>query len=155
PDYPRTVGSSIHVRAAPQLFEYGSVPGVRNVIESGLGLEWRYWSHNFGWTGERSTRRLISQINTIFANACHASQRTERRPRKRHGRGDRRAPDPRGRGRGRVVRPLDTLSRLYAAHRAGTHAAVPAGGRSPAARKRELQPPVLRARVRRSVAPGV
>lgn len=69
PDYPRTVGSSIHVRAAPQLFDYGSVPGVRNVIESGLGSEWRYWSHNFGWTGERSTRRLISQVNTIFANA--------------------------------------------------------------------------------------
>lgn len=69
PDYPRSVGSSIHVRATPQLFEYGSVPGRRNIIQSALGPEWRYWSHNFGWTGERSTRRLVSQINTIFANA--------------------------------------------------------------------------------------
>ncbi|MBW3569711.1 MAG: hypothetical protein KY467_01275 [Gemmatimonadetes bacterium] len=68
-DYPRTVGSSIHVRATPQLLEYGSVPNVRNIIQSGLGPEWRYWSHNFGWSGERSTRRLLSQVNTIFANA--------------------------------------------------------------------------------------
>lgn len=69
PDFPRTVGSSIHVRATPQLLEYGFVQNVRNVIASALGPEWRYWSHNFGWTGERSTRRLISQVNTIFANA--------------------------------------------------------------------------------------
>ncbi|HEV2149801.1 MAG TPA: E2/UBC family protein [Longimicrobiaceae bacterium] len=70
PDYPRNVGSSIHVRATPQLLEYGSVPGVRNIIQSGLGPEWRYWSHNFGWgAGERSTRRLLSQINRIFAHA--------------------------------------------------------------------------------------
>jgi len=70
PDYPRNIGSSIHVRATPQLLEYGSVPNVRNIIQSGLGPEWRYWSHNFGWgTGERSTRRLLSQINTIFAHA--------------------------------------------------------------------------------------
>ena len=68
-DYPRSVGSSLHVRAEPQLLEYGHVPGVRNVIQSPLGPEWRYWSHNFGWSGmERSTRRLLSQINEIFAH---------------------------------------------------------------------------------------
>jgi hypothetical protein len=68
-DFPRTVGSSIHVRSTPQLLEYGSVPDVRNIIQSALGPEWRYWSHNFGWGIERSTRRLLSQINTTFANA--------------------------------------------------------------------------------------
>jgi len=68
-DYPRTVGSSIHVRANPQLFEKQSVANVRNIIDSPLGGEWRYWSKNFGWTGERSTRRLLSQINEVFNNA--------------------------------------------------------------------------------------
>ncbi|HEX8360964.1 MAG TPA: hypothetical protein VF613_12690 [Longimicrobium sp.] len=70
PDFPRTVGSSLHVRADPQLLEYGYVQDVRNIIQSPLGPEWRYWSHNFGWTdGERSARRLLSQINGIFAHA--------------------------------------------------------------------------------------
>lgn len=70
PDFPRSVASSIHVRSAPQLFEYSdSVPNVRNIIPSSLGAEWRYWSHNFGWAGERSTRRLVSQIHTVFAHA--------------------------------------------------------------------------------------
>lgn len=69
-DYPRNVGSSLHVRATPQLLECEYVDGVRNIIPSGLGQEWRYWSHNFGWgIGERSTRRFLSQINSIFANA--------------------------------------------------------------------------------------
>jgi hypothetical protein len=70
PDFPRTVASAIHVRADPQLLDYGDTkPGVRNITKSPLGSEWRYWSHNFGWTGEKSARRLLSQINTIFANA--------------------------------------------------------------------------------------
>ncbi len=70
PDFPRTVASAIHVRADPQLYEYSdSVPNVRNITQSVLGAEWRYWSHNFGWQGERSARRLVSQINGIFLNA--------------------------------------------------------------------------------------
>jgi hypothetical protein len=70
PDFPRTVASAIHVRAQPQLFDAAdSIPNVRNITTSVLGPEWRYWSHNFGWSEERSARRLISQVNRIFANA--------------------------------------------------------------------------------------
>ena len=70
PDFPRTVASAIHVRAVPQLYEMSdSLPNVRNIQASALGSEWRYWSHNFGWQGERTARRLISQINGIFLNA--------------------------------------------------------------------------------------
>ncbi len=70
PDYPRTVAAAIHVRATPQLLEKSdTAPGVRNIIDSPLGADWRYWSKNLNWTGERDTRRLISQINGIFANA--------------------------------------------------------------------------------------
>lgn len=70
PDFPRTVASAIHVRANPQLFEAAdSIPNVRNITTSILGPEWRYWSHNFGWNEERSARRLMSQVNRIFANA--------------------------------------------------------------------------------------
>jgi hypothetical protein len=69
-DFPRTVASAIHVRAKPQLYERGdSVPNVRNITASDLGAEWCYWSHNFAWQGERSARRLLSQINRIFLNA--------------------------------------------------------------------------------------
>ena len=70
PDYPRSVASAIHVKSEPQLFEKSdSLANVRNIIDSNLGTEWRYWSHNFNWITERNTRRLISQINTIFNNA--------------------------------------------------------------------------------------
>ena len=69
-NYPAGVGSSIHVRSEPQLLDVkDTVPNVRNVTASTLGSEWRYWSKNFGWTGERSTRRLLSQINEIFLHA--------------------------------------------------------------------------------------
>ncbi len=69
-DFPRTVGSSIHVLASPQLFDCGdSVPNVRNITASALGPDWRYWSLNFGWTGDKTVRRLLSQINGVFANA--------------------------------------------------------------------------------------
>ncbi len=69
-DYPKSVASAIHVRAQPQLFEKtDSMPNVRNITDSGLGHEWRYWSKNFGWNGERTTRCLISQINKIFHDA--------------------------------------------------------------------------------------
>jgi len=70
PDFPRTVASAIHVRATPQLYDTGdSVPNVRNIQASALGPEWRYWSHNFGWQGERTARHLMTQINGIFLNA--------------------------------------------------------------------------------------
>lgn len=69
-DFPNTVGSSIHIRCAPQLYEItDSVPSVRNIKESDLGGEWRYWSINFGWSEERTARRLISQINGVFERA--------------------------------------------------------------------------------------
>jgi hypothetical protein len=70
PDFPMTVASAIHVRANPQLYDYGdTLKDVRNIIVSPLGPEWRYWSHNFQWQGERNARRLLSQINGIFFNA--------------------------------------------------------------------------------------
>jgi hypothetical protein len=70
PDFPRSVHAAIHVRAEPQLFETQHLPNVRNIVASQLGPDWRYWSHNFGWAGqERSARRLMSQINTIFERA--------------------------------------------------------------------------------------
>jgi hypothetical protein len=71
PNYPISVGASIHVRAAPQLLEYENVPNVRNVIASPLGSDWRYWSHNFGWVTEveRSTARLMGQVRAIFERA--------------------------------------------------------------------------------------
>lgn len=72
PDFPRSVGSSIHVRASPQLLEKSdSVPNVRNIVDSPLGPDWRYWSHNFHWQGEaeRSAARLLATINGIFDGA--------------------------------------------------------------------------------------
>lgn len=70
PDFPRTVASAIHVRADPQLFDHcDSIQNIRNIVVSVLGPQWRYWSHNFGWQDERSARRLMSQVNRIFANA--------------------------------------------------------------------------------------
>jgi hypothetical protein len=71
PDFPRTVGASIHVKADPQLFDYSdTLPGRRNIIQSPLGSDWRYWSHSFGWQGaEKSARVLMNQIKGIFVNA--------------------------------------------------------------------------------------
>jgi hypothetical protein len=69
-DFPRTVSSAIHVRSAPHLYDLSdSVQNVRNIQGSPLGAEWRYWSHNFGWQGERTARHLMTQINAIFLNA--------------------------------------------------------------------------------------
>jgi len=69
-DFPRSVASAVHVRATPQLLDVqDTVPNVRNITASALGAEWRYWSKNFGWTGERTARRLMSQINGIFEHA--------------------------------------------------------------------------------------
>lgn len=67
PNYPQAVGASIHVKANPQLLDYkDTVPGVRNIIPSPLGADWRYWSLNFG-QGDHTTRRLLSQINGVFS----------------------------------------------------------------------------------------
>lgn len=69
-DFPRTTAAAIHVYANPQLFDKSdSQPGKRNITDSALGAEWRYWSHNFGWRGEKSARRLMNQVKGIFANA--------------------------------------------------------------------------------------
>lgn len=70
PNFPLSVGASIQVRSSPHLLDsIDNLPGVRNIQPSPLGAEWRYWSKNFGWTEERSARRLMSQINEIFENA--------------------------------------------------------------------------------------
>lgn len=69
-NYPQGVASAIQIRADPQLLEKtDSQSGVRNIQDSPLGAEWRYWSKNFSWVGEKTTRRLISQINRIFDDA--------------------------------------------------------------------------------------
>jgi hypothetical protein len=70
PNFPITVHSAIHVKAEPQLYEpKDTIPQLRNITASALGPEWRYWSKNFCWDREKSARRLMSQINTIFENA--------------------------------------------------------------------------------------
>jgi hypothetical protein len=69
-DFPKTAPSAIHICATPQLYEVSdTVANVRNITTSIMGDGWRYWSHNFGWDGERSARRLMSQVNGIFFNA--------------------------------------------------------------------------------------
>ena len=69
-DYPASVASAIHVKSNPQLFEKSdSVPNVRNITDSDLGPDWRYWSINFNWNNGFSARQLISQINSVFQNA--------------------------------------------------------------------------------------
>ncbi len=70
PDFPVSVASAIHVKVEPQLYEkVDSIKGIRNITDSGLGSEWRYWSINFNWNSGSTARRLMSQINTIFQNA--------------------------------------------------------------------------------------
>lgn len=66
PDYPHTVGSSIHVKAKPQLLEKSdTLPGVRNILDSALGPDWRYWSFSFG-RGPHTANDLLAKINTVF-----------------------------------------------------------------------------------------
>lgn len=72
PNFPQAVGASIHVRSTPQLYEKAdSLPGVRNIQDSKLGSEWRYWSKNFNWNqqNKQSARRLMSQIAGVFNDA--------------------------------------------------------------------------------------
>ena len=69
-DFPISVTSAIHIRTNPQLYEKSdSVRGVRNITDSPLGQEWRYWSINFKWKKGDTVRRLMSKINTVFNNA--------------------------------------------------------------------------------------
>lgn len=69
-DYPRRVHNSIHVRATPQLFEKtDTISGVRNIIDSKLGPDWRYWSHRFTSVPEGAAIHLLSQINGVFKRA--------------------------------------------------------------------------------------
>ena len=69
-DYPLTIAAAIHVRSDPHLLDISdTVPGRRNIIESALGPEWRYWSHNLGWSEPKTGRRLISKVNKVFEDA--------------------------------------------------------------------------------------
>lgn len=66
-DYPRLVGSSIHIKSDPQLLEYtDTIPNVRNIIVSPLGAEWRYWSYRLEAFPENTIQNLIYQIHGIF-----------------------------------------------------------------------------------------
>lgn len=70
PDFPLTIASAIHVRSDPHLLDFAdTVPGRRNIVESALGPEWRYWSHNLGWSDPKTARRLISKVNKVFRDA--------------------------------------------------------------------------------------
>lgn len=70
PDFPLTVASAIHVRSDPHLLDVvDSVPGKRNITISALGADWRYWSHNLGWSDPKTARRLISKVNKVFRDA--------------------------------------------------------------------------------------
>lgn len=66
-DYPRLVGTSIHIKSTPQLLEYtDKIPNVRNIIESKIGQEWRYWSFRLEAFPENTAKNLIFQIHGIF-----------------------------------------------------------------------------------------
>jgi hypothetical protein len=66
-DYPRLIGTSIHIRSVPQLLEYtDTIPNVRNIITSSLGSEWRYWSFRLEVTPGNTTLNVIHQIHGIF-----------------------------------------------------------------------------------------
>lgn len=70
PDFPLTVASAIHVRSEPHLLDISdTVAGKRNIKQSALGPEWRYWSHNLGWSDPKTARRLISKVNKVFSDA--------------------------------------------------------------------------------------
>ena len=69
-DFPLTIAAAIHVRSDPHLLDISdTVPGRRNIIESALGADWRYWSHNLGWSDPRTARRLVSKVNKVFESA--------------------------------------------------------------------------------------
>ncbi|KAF5037085.1 hypothetical protein DSECCO2_568380 [anaerobic digester metagenome] len=68
-DYPRTIGSCIHVKSDPILLDYNDSDRIkRNIIKSNLGEEWRYWSFTFNLSSDNPTQDLMAQINGIFRN---------------------------------------------------------------------------------------
>lgn len=68
-DYPRVAGPCIHIRAMPQLLDNkDTIKGKRNIINSPLGSEWKYWSFRFNVSQENATKDLMVQINGIFKN---------------------------------------------------------------------------------------
>jgi hypothetical protein len=69
PDYPNSIGSSLHVRSTPHLLDYQNIASVRNIIPSPLGEDWRYWSLNFAqhWDSNLGVRRLLSLVNEVFS----------------------------------------------------------------------------------------
>lgn len=67
-DYPRLVGSAIHIKAHPQLLELQNISGMLNIINSPLGSEWRYWSFRLKAYPEGTAMQLMNQINRIFKN---------------------------------------------------------------------------------------
>lgn len=70
PDFPLTVASAIHVRSNPHLLDIrDTISGKRNITNSVLGPEWRYWSHNLGWSDPKTARRLISKVNKVLVDA--------------------------------------------------------------------------------------
>jgi hypothetical protein len=70
PDYPQSVAAAIHVLASPQLFEKSdSVPDKRNITDSVLGPDWRYWSKRFSWRPGGKAKNLISKIYGVLENA--------------------------------------------------------------------------------------
>jgi hypothetical protein len=69
-DYGRLVGSAIHLRSKPHLLDKrDSVPNVKNITDSALGPEWRYWSHRFEFFSEDPTKHLMLQINGVLRHA--------------------------------------------------------------------------------------
>ena len=70
PDYGRIVGAAIHVRSVPHLLDVSdTVPGQKNIAASNLGPDWRYWSHQFTYNTEETTKHLMIQINGVFKHA--------------------------------------------------------------------------------------
>lgn len=70
PDFPLTIASAIHVRSDPHLYDVSdTMKGKRNITNSALGPEWRYWSNNLGWSDPKTARRLISKVNKVFSDA--------------------------------------------------------------------------------------
>ena len=66
-DYPRVSGSSIHLKSNPHLLDKtDTIKGKRNIIDSPLGDDWRYWSFRFQVSPENPSQDLLSQINGIF-----------------------------------------------------------------------------------------
>ena len=67
PDFPRTVGPSLHVRSTPLLLtDKDNVQGKINVLKSPLGDDWRYWSFGFKVYPDKVTERLMTQIYGVF-----------------------------------------------------------------------------------------